>query len=192
MRLEAEQKAQQVVKRKKKATRFGWLAGAAIIVLFFVWLAARNNSPKADLASGQERSATAADLKKIAKKPVVTVPATVTEELVIKDLVTGTGPVAQAGDNLTVKYVGVSKLTGQEFDSSWARTPPTFDVAGIGKASVITGWNEGLLGMRVGSRRELIIPPAKGYGDQGSGTKIKPNDTLVFVIDLVKLARPAS
>ena len=104
------------------------------------------------------------------------------KKLVIKDLEEGTGVAAKAGDAVTVHYVGVNYKTGKEFDSSWSRGEPfTFP---LGDHVVIPGWEQGLKGMKVGGRRELIIPPAPGYGAAGSPPTIPPNETLVFVVDL--------
>jgi len=99
---------------------------------------------------------------------------------VIKDLVKGTGTTAQSGATVNVEYVGANFANGQVFDSSWQRgQPATFSLA-----QVIPGFAQGIAGMQVGGRRELVIPPALGYGPSGTGP-IGPNETLVFVIDLV-------
>jgi peptidylprolyl isomerase len=103
--------------------------------------------------------------------------------LVIKDLIKGTGAVATPRSTVTVQYVGVLYKTGKQFDASWndgSGQPVQFSLSG----GVIKGWTEGLPGMRVGGRRELIIPPNLAYGKKGAGSKIPPNSTLVFVIDL--------
>ncbi len=117
-------------------------------------------------------------------KPTVTVPkGPPPKHLVIKDLIKGTGPVATKTSTVTVQYVGVLYKTGKQFDASWndgTGQPVQFPLAG----GVIKGWTEGIPGMRVGGRRELIIPPNLTYGSKGSGSKIPPNATLVFVIDL--------
>lgn len=102
----------------------------------------------------------------------------------IADLVTGSGATAEAGKKLTVKYVGVTYLDGQEFDSSWGDADFTFLLGG---GEVIAGWDEGFVGMKEGGRRELVIPPELGYGATGSGP-IPPNAPLVFVVDLVKVS----
>ena len=105
------------------------------------------------------------------------------KELVVKDLVEGKGAVARPGQELTVNYVGVSHSDGKEFDSSFDSGQP-FQFQ-LGASMVIPGWDEGLEGMRVGGRRMLTIPPDKAYGAQGSPPAIGPNETLVFVIDLL-------
>lgn len=107
--------------------------------------------------------------------------------LQIQDLRTGTGPRAKKGDTVTVNYVGVAWSTGKQFDSSWARGQPLAFPLGVGK--VIPGWDRGVAGMRVGGRRELIIPPAQAYGAQGYPPAIGPNETLVFVIDLLAVKK---
>ncbi|HVS28838.1 MAG TPA: FKBP-type peptidyl-prolyl cis-trans isomerase, partial [Solirubrobacteraceae bacterium] len=102
-----------------------------------------------------------------------------------KDIVTGKGPAAKAGDTVTVQYVGVSFKTGKQFDASWDRGQP-FDFQ-LGAGMVIPGWDKGVKGMRVGGRRELIIPSRLAYGAQGQPPTIAPNEPLVFVIDLQKI-----
>jgi FKBP-type peptidyl-prolyl cis-trans isomerase len=122
----------------------------------------------------------------IAKKPVVTVPpGPAPTKLVTKDLVQGTGQTVKAGDTVTVNYVGELYKNGKEFDSSWSRNQP-FTTA-LSSGSVISGWVQGLSGMKVGGRRELIIPPSLGYGKAGSPPKIPANSTLVFVVDLLSV-----
>jgi peptidylprolyl isomerase len=108
-------------------------------------------------------------------------------ELVIRDIVKGTGPKAKPGDQLSMQYVGVSWSTGQQFDASWDRGAQPFAFQ-LGAGMVIAGWDEGLVGMQKGGRRLLVIPPEQGYGPQGTpdGT-IAPNETLVFVVDLVEI-----
>lgn len=120
----------------------------------------------------------------LSKKPVVAVPgAPPPAHLVVKDLITGTGKTAQAGSTITVNYVGVLYKTGSEFDSSWKRNQPFTTPLNV--TSVIPGWVQGIAGMKVGGRRELIIPPALGYGKTGSPPTIPPNATLIFVVDLL-------
>lgn len=104
-------------------------------------------------------------------------------DLVIEDMAVGDGPEAAVGQTATVHYVGVSHSTGREFDASWNRGQPL--QFGLGRGEVITGWDRGVVGMRVGGRRKLVIPPHLAYGDHGAGGVIKPGETLVFVVDLV-------
>ncbi|GAA0291033.1 FKBP-type peptidyl-prolyl cis-trans isomerase [Kineococcus aurantiacus] len=104
-------------------------------------------------------------------------------DLVIVDEIVGEGTEATAGRTVSAHYVGVAFSTGEEFDSSWNRgTPLDFPV---GAGMVIKGWDQGLLGMKVGGRRKLVIPPHLGYGDRGAGGAIKGGETLIFVVDLV-------
>ena len=104
-------------------------------------------------------------------------------DLEIKDIWEGDGPVAKAGDTVSVHYVGVAFSTGEEFDASWNRGTPLQFQLGVGQ--VISGWDQGVQGMKVGGRRQLIIPPHLAYGDRGAGGRIKPGETLIFVCDLV-------
>jgi peptidylprolyl isomerase len=106
-------------------------------------------------------------------------------ELGIDDLVVGDGAEATAGQKVTVHYVGVSFLTGEEFDASWNRGQP-FEFR-LGKGQVIPGWDRGVAGMRVGGRRRLTIPSAMAYGARGAGGVIKPHEPLVFVVDLLSV-----
>jgi peptidylprolyl isomerase len=108
-------------------------------------------------------------------------------ELVVRDVVRGEGRTARAGDTVTVQYVGVAWSTGEQFDASWdAGQPFTFP---LGAQQVIPGWDQGVAGMRVGGRRELVIPPDLAYGPAGSPPAIGPNETLVFAVDLVEVER---
>jgi peptidylprolyl isomerase len=102
-------------------------------------------------------------------------------ELVSEDLVEGDGPEIAPGATANVQYVGVSWSTGGEFDASWDRGQPFGFPVGAG--SVIAGWDQGVVGMRAGGRRLLVIPPELGYGDRGAGGVIAPGETLVFVVD---------
>jgi peptidylprolyl isomerase len=106
-------------------------------------------------------------------------------DLVITDLVEGDGPEATAGSTVLVHYVGVAHSTGEEFDASYNRGEPLQFRLGIGQ--VIQGWDTGVQGMKVGGRRQLVIPPQLGYGDRGAGGVIKPGETLIFVCDLVEV-----
>ncbi|MFC8224245.1 FKBP-type peptidyl-prolyl cis-trans isomerase [Streptomyces sp. NPDC057287] len=117
-------------------------------------------------------------------KPEVEVPeGDVPTELTIRDLVVGDGPEAQPGRVVQVHYVGVTFASGREFDSSWERDRPFKFAVGGGK--VIKGWDRGVRGMKVGGRREIIVPPRLGYGKQSPSTLIPAGSTLVFVVDLL-------
>src|SRR3954452_16339538 len=104
-------------------------------------------------------------------------------DLVITDLLEGEGEEAKAGQTVSVHYVGVAHSTGEEFDASYNRGEPLRFRLGIGQ--VIAGWDTGVQGMKVGGRRQLVIPPHLGYGDRGAPGAIKPGETLIFVVDLL-------
>ena len=104
-------------------------------------------------------------------------------ELVVRDIVRGKGPKAEAGDQVSMQYVGTSWSTGEQFDASWDRGGQPFPLQ-LGAGMVIPGWDQGLIGLRKGGRRLLIIPPDLGYGPAGQGP-IAPNETLIFVVDRV-------
>lgn len=117
-------------------------------------------------------------------KPTVTIPdEQPPNDLTIEEIEEGAGPEAQAGAEVQVHYVGVAWSNGSEFDSSWDRQEH-FEFP-LGAGHVIAGWDQGVAGMRVGGRRRLTIPPHLGYGSRGAGGAIGPNETLVFVVDLV-------
>ncbi|WP_338899194.1 FKBP-type peptidyl-prolyl cis-trans isomerase [Streptomyces sp. TG1A-60] len=108
------------------------------------------------------------------------------KDLEIKDIWVGDGPEAKAGDTVSVHYVGVAFSTGEEFDASWNRGTPLEFRLGVGQ--VISGWDQGVQGMKVGGRRQLIIPAHLAYGDRGAGGgRIAPGEALIFVCDLVKV-----
>jgi peptidylprolyl isomerase len=117
-------------------------------------------------------------------KPTVTVPKGVSpKSFATKELEEGSGPTAKKGDEVTVQYVGVGYDSEEEFDSSWSRNEPfTFN---LGAGEVIKGWDQGVEGMKVGGRRELLIPGNLAYGPEGRPPTIGPNETLIFVIDLL-------
>jgi peptidylprolyl isomerase len=104
-------------------------------------------------------------------------------DLEVTDIWEGDGAVAKAGDTVRVHYVGVAYSTGEEFDASWNRGDPLEFRLGVGQ--VISGWDQGVQGMRVGGRRQLVIPPDLAYGNRGAGRAIAPGETLIFVCDLV-------
>ncbi|CAN5154031.1 FKBP-type peptidyl-prolyl cis-trans isomerase [soil metagenome] len=104
-------------------------------------------------------------------------------ELEVTDVSTGDGAEAVAGKTVLVHYVGVAHSTGEEFDASYGRGEPLSFRLGAGQ--VISGWDQGVAGMKIGGRRRLVIPPHLGYGDRGAGGVIKPGETLIFVVDLV-------
>jgi len=108
------------------------------------------------------------------------------KELKVEDLVEGKGAAAKSGDKLSVQYVGVLYDNNKEFDSSWSRDEQPLEMT-LGSGQVIAGWEQGLLGMKVGGRRKLTIPPDQAYGAQGQPPTIPANATLVFEIDLKKI-----
>jgi peptidylprolyl isomerase len=121
-----------------------------------------------------------------ANKPEVTIPAgDPPAELVIEDITVGDGAEATPGHNVEVHYVGVAWSTQREFDASWNRND-TFEFR-LGAQQVISGWDNGVAGMKVGGRRRLTIPPHMGYGSQGAGGVIKGGETLIFVVDLLNV-----
>jgi peptidylprolyl isomerase len=120
----------------------------------------------------------------LSKEPTVTPPSgPAPTKLVTKELIKGTGAEAKAGESVTVNYVGVLYKTGKVFNASWESKQPFTFV--LGRKQVITGWDNGVVGMRVGGRRELIIPADEAYGSRGSPPAIPPNAPLVFVVDLL-------
>jgi peptidylprolyl isomerase len=141
--------------------------------------------PSIPSAEEQATETAAGDLTDTSRKPEIPKPTgSPPRRLQIEDIVRGKGRPARKGDRLTVQNVGVLFSTGTEFDASWDRGQPfTTEIPG----QVIEGWNRGLLGMRKGGRRKLTVPPQLAYGPQGFPPNIGPNETLVFVIDLVQL-----
>lgn len=189
-------------KQRARATqkKIAYVIGTLVVLLVIFTLVTRGNSGGgADTTVATATSTTTAAPtttvalsvpSAIATKPTVSVPAGPPPKALQKtDLIVGTGPEVTAGSNVTVNYVGVSWSTKEEFDTSWGRAP--FTVENIGQAAVIPGWNEGLVGMKQGGRRQLVIPPDKAYGAAGQGAKIGPNETLVFVVDAIAVTPKA-
>jgi peptidylprolyl isomerase len=104
-------------------------------------------------------------------------------DLEVTDISEGDGAEATPGSSVLAHYVGVAHSTGEEFDASWNRGEPLPFKLGVGQ--VIPGWDQGIVGMKVGGRRQLVIPPHLAYGDRGAGAVIAPGETLIFVVDLV-------
>jgi peptidylprolyl isomerase len=155
-----------------------------------------DEAPSGDTSTtptGPQRSVGDVDVSdptNVKEKPSVAVPdGKPPKKLEQKDLVPGTGAAAKTGDKITVNYVGLAWSTGQEFDASWDRGD-TIDVT-LGAGSVIPGWDTGLVGVKKGTRRVLVIPPSQAYGAQGSPPAIGPNETLVFVVDVKKVTPKA-
>ncbi len=152
-------------------------------VLAALALAACGSDDGGTTTAASETTATGDAAVDTSTKPEVETPAELPDGLVTEDIVEGDGPTAEPGSLVTVQYVGVDAGTGEEFDSSWDRGQPfSFQLGG---GEVIRGWDEGVEGMKVGGRRELIIPPNLAYGKQGSPPAIAPSSTLVFVVDLL-------
>jgi peptidylprolyl isomerase len=155
----------------------GLLAGGGILaVIVIVILVARGGDDGGNTTSVADTG----------PKPTVEVPkGPPPAQLVVKDLKAGDGAEAKAGDQVSVQYVGVLYDGGKEFDSSYDRGQPfSFQ---LGSGQVIPGWDQGVQGMKVGGRRELIIPSGLAYGKTGQPPTIPPNAALVFVIDLVSV-----
>jgi peptidylprolyl isomerase len=130
---------------------------------------------------------TSSNLKDTKSKPAIPKPTgSPPKKLVVKDIVVGKGRAAKKGDQLSMQYVGVTFDDGQEFDSSWDSGTP-FDLT-LGQGMVIKGWDQGLVGIKSGGRRELIIPAKLAYGAQGRPPAIPPNAALVFIVDALKVS----
>jgi peptidylprolyl isomerase len=155
----------------------GLLIGSAVLaVIVVVVLVGRGGG-------GSDATSSVAD---VGTKPTVDVPkGSPPQTLQVTDLEPGEGDGAKAGDQLSVKYVGVLYDTGKEFDSNWDTGQP-FDFQ-LGGGQVIPGWDQGLEGMKAGGVRRLVIPPELGYGAQGRPPTIPPSSTLVFVVGLVSI-----
>jgi FKBP-type peptidyl-prolyl cis-trans isomerase len=149
--------------------------------------AAKASSTPASPAQEVDRIASQISTKLSQRPKIPTPKGTPPAELVKKDIVKGTGPKVTPGDKISVQYVGASWSDGKEFDASWNRGQAySLSIPG----QVIEGWNEGILGMRQGGRRLLVVPPLKGYGPNGTPDgSIKPNETLAFVIDAAQVKK---
>jgi peptidylprolyl isomerase len=155
-------------------------AGGILVVVVAVILIGRSGGSSSD-----NSEITKADIS-IPNGPSIKLPTgPAPTQLQIKDLKTGTGAEAKAGDQVSVQYIGVLYDNGTKFDASYDHGQPfSFKLGG---GQVIPGWDQGVAGMKVGGRRELIIPPDLAYGAQGQPPTIPANATLVFVIDLVSV-----
>jgi len=208
MRLAAEAKAK---KRRRQIRNTIIVAVIAGIVIGIVFLTSSNNTPKKSATTTTTTTtAPTTTTTTVAGSTTTTVPATIAAipaadlspagtagkaptvvvppgspptQLESADLITGTGPAAKTGDALTVQYVLATYSSRKTVQSSWTSQPFTFTLG----QGVIQGWDQGVVGMKVGGRRELIVPPSLGYGSTAQGTGIAANDTLVFIIDLVKI-----
>ncbi len=165
---------------------------SAAIAVLGVLLASCGGAEPEPLVGGSQAPLPAETEQDMDTKPDFTVPSgeAPPQELVVEDLVVGDGPEAENGDNVAMHYVGKAWSTGEQFDASWDRGQ-TFDFD-LGEGGVIAGWDQGIVGMKVGGRRMLTIPPDLAYGDAGAGDAIGPGETLVFVVDLVEVRRTFS
>jgi peptidylprolyl isomerase len=155
------------------------------VVLAFAGCGGSSDS-SSETTSATSSESTPAEAPAEKTKPKVTVPkGAPPKKLEVKELEEGTGAEAKSGDKVTVQYVGVNYKNGKEFDSSWSSSEPFSFTLGAGE--VIPGWDRGIEGMKVGGRRELVIPPELAYGETGYPPSIAPNETLVFVIDLLEV-----
>ncbi len=162
--------------------------GAGVLLVLCVALAGCGvDAASPTPAAGATKESTVSDAVNFSttgSKPTVSVPAgAAPTSLVIEDLVVGTGPEATKGKQVSVHYVGVHYTDGSQFDASWDRGDPLGFT--IGSGQVIAGWDQGVAGMKVGGRRQLTIPSALAYGARGFPPVIQPNETLVFVVDLL-------
>ena len=143
-----------------------------------------DDDSSSDGGTATEAAEAEVDNTDLKKKPVIT---TTGDEspgaLIVEDIVVGKGPAAKSGDQISVQYVGALYSDGTEFDTSWDTGQP-FEFE-LGAGGVIQGWDTGLEGMKVGGRRELVIPPDLAYGPTGQPPTIPPDATLVFVVDLL-------
>ncbi len=179
-KLARQEAEKQAAVKKKKTKRFMVIGGilAALVIGLTVYTSRGGDSDGPATVS-------------LGKAPVITIPAGAPPKATVsKDLKVGTGAVVKVGDTVTVKYTGMSWSTKEEFDSNWD-SPDAFPVPDVGTdaAGVIPGWKK-IVGMKVGGRRQIIITPKDGYGTKGSPPKIKPNETLVFVIDVISTDTP--
>jgi peptidylprolyl isomerase len=161
-----------------------------LIALAAALLGAGCGDDDSDSAGAEEPSRTAAEaratLEDTSVKPIIEKPSGAPPRRLVKeDIVKGSGRAAKGGDRVSVQYVGVAFSTGEEFDASWNTGRP-FSFR-LGAGDVIPGWDKGIVGMKRGGRRKLTIPPELADGAEGAPPDIAPNETLVFVVDLVKI-----
>jgi FKBP-type peptidyl-prolyl cis-trans isomerase len=206
---QARSVAEQTAARRHKTKRTGLRLGIALVVVLAVAfgysLLTRDDSSDST-ETGDSTTTTAADestttvaysnpelaAQVLAREPPVPANAaadTPQDAVEVTTLIEGQGEGAAAGDTVTVHYVGVLS-DGTEFDQSWSRGQP-FVVEDLGQASVIPGWNEGLVGAKIGERRRLEIGSEKAYGAAGNPPTIPANAPLAFEIDVVDIRKPA-
>jgi peptidylprolyl isomerase len=158
---------------------------ALLVVLVGGYLILDSDGSDSGGSGSSDSASVNADQTDTSTKPVIKAPSDPEPtELVINDIVEGEGPAAKSGDEVSVQYVG-ALYDGTEFDASWDRGQP-FDLT-LGGGTVIKGWDEGLVGMKAGGRRELIIPPDLAYGSGGQPPTIPANATLIFIVDMISI-----
>ena len=172
-------------------------AAVAVNPVFAVGMAACSSSSSSSNASASASSSSSVDYKTttlsadqvqvtgpLDQKPTVTFPfPSQAQALSTKDTIVGKGQAVTATDSVNVNYVGIGATSGKEFDASWTHGGPiSFPLSGV-----IEGWQQGMVGMKVGGRRVLVIPGNLAYGDNPGSSDILPNETLVFVVDLVAI-----
>jgi peptidylprolyl isomerase len=191
-RIIEEARAQRAGTVKRTALR--WTIGAAagigaIVLIAWIGGAFDSDDDADDTATDEPVITTPIPTAPVVTvpKPDVEIPAELPTELVITDLIEGTGDAAQDGDTVVVHYLGVRSEDGVEFDNSYDRGNP-FSVI-LGSGGVIQGWEQGLVGVKEGGRRQLDIPSDLAYGDADRGT-IRPGDALTFLIDVVSVTPP--
>jgi peptidylprolyl isomerase len=197
-RLIEEARAERVGTVKRTVLRWGIAAVAALAAIVLIaWIGGAFSSDDDATVATLPTVAPAVttpvvsipvDTTPVPPKPEVVIPTEPVTELIITDLVEGTGEGAQNGDTVVVHYVGVRSEDGVEFDNSYDRGTP-FPVT-LGSGGVIAGWEQGLLGVKAGGQRQLDIPADLAYGDADRGT-IRPGDALTFVIDVISVTPAA-
>lgn len=186
---------QKTMKKRKRFLSF-LIPGVLIVGAALFW--PRGNGGDDTAAKDTTASSTAPAVttttlpKAIAKKPEVTVPAVAPAKVETKNIAVGTGPEAVKGSDLKLNYVGMVLESKKQFASTWDAIPPSlFEVKGVGNGGIIDGLAEGLIGMKQGGRRQIIVPAAKAYGKEGSAALgIKPGESLVYIVDAVEVIPP--
>jgi peptidylprolyl isomerase len=198
-RLNAERNAMARYQRRRRVTIAAMVVGGVVVVAALFVVLSRGGGSSTTAATTSTSTTTAPSLESALGKPCVALDDTLPDgapefpvpvgdppgSLTTEDLTVGSGTPAALGDQITVNYIGVSCSTGKIFDSSWKRgQPATFPLE---QGGLIEGWTQGIPGMMPGGRRVLVIPPAQGYGSTGN-SRIAPDETLVFVVDVVSSA----